>query len=322
MKNPSPNRKMHDERPELRPSGTAQNGVCLRKQGRDVCERSAAVSCAECVGDIANTIERMMQYYHDRAQSRPLVHCITNPISIHDCANVVLALGGKPIMAEHPREVADITSTAQSLAVNLGNITDARMESILCAGRTARDCHIPSIIDLVGVSCSELRYNLAVNYINNCHPTVIKGNLSELKTMMGYATKSNGVDVGDEDILTPQVMTALSQYSKRTGAVVLASGKTDVIVDGDSAFTLQNGVPMLAQITGTGCMLNVMVATFLAQGNGVLSALLGTAILGIAGEIAQTDKGTGSFQIALLDAISTMHSDIILQKIKLEECTL
>ena len=96
---------------------------------------------------------------------RPLIHCITNPISINDCANLILAAGGRPIMAEHPGEVAEITATAAALAVNLGNITDVRMESMVLAGQAAREAGVPMVLDCVGVGCSSLRRRYAQDYL-------------------------------------------------------------------------------------------------------------------------------------------------------------
>ena len=111
----------------------------------------------------------------------PLIHCITSPIAINDCANAVLALGAKPIMAEHPLEVENITLMSKSLAVSLANITDARAESIMISGKAACKAGISSVIDLVGVTCSKMRADLAKKYITQCRPAVIKGNVSEIK---------------------------------------------------------------------------------------------------------------------------------------------
>ena len=107
---------------------------------------------------------------------QPLIHCITNPISINQCANAILAVGGRPMMAEHPQEVAEITRTAQSLMLNLGNITDARMESILISAETAQEAGIPFLLDAVGIACSTLRRDYVNRLLNTAIPTVIKGN--------------------------------------------------------------------------------------------------------------------------------------------------
>ena len=127
----------------------------------------------------------------------PLIHCITNHISIHDCANALLALGASPIMAEHPGEVAEITATSQALMVNLGNISDSRMEAIAAAGETARTHHIPCMIDLVGVGCSQLRRSFAHGFLLRAHPAVIKGNESEIRAICGVEHHARGIDNGE-----------------------------------------------------------------------------------------------------------------------------
>ena len=112
--------------------------------------------------------------------AQPLIHCITNPISIHDCANIILAAGGRPIMAEHPAEVAEITRNSHALALNLGNITDARMKSMPESLKIAASLHIPVMLDLVGTACSNLRYEFAQKLMNIHMPELLKGNMSEL----------------------------------------------------------------------------------------------------------------------------------------------
>jgi len=140
----------------------------------------------------------------------PLIHCITSPIAINDCANAVLALGAKPIMAEHPLEVENITLMSKSLAVSLANITDARAESIMISGKAACKAGIPSVIDLVGVTCSKMRADLAKKYITQCRPAVIKGNVSEIKAVCGMgfdAAKENYVNMVEAGILDPVKVT-------------------------------------------------------------------------------------------------------------------
>ena len=124
----------------------------------------------------------------------PLIHCITNPISINDCANMVLAIGGRPIMAEHPGEVAEITAISQALALNLGNITDARMESMVIAGKTAKEKAVPITIDLVGTACSTMRKDYAQKLLAEIQPQIIKGNISEIRAVCGLESHSSGID--------------------------------------------------------------------------------------------------------------------------------
>lgn len=267
-------------------------------------------------------IDQMINVKSKVKESAPLIHCITNPISINDCANAVLAVGAKPIMAEHPKEVEQITAKASALAVNLGNITDVRMKSIKLSGKVACN-HIPMVIDLVGVACSNLRLEYAKEFIDENKPNVIKGNMSEIKAIAGYTSSSVGIDVGAEDIITDctiannlQIMKKLTSH---TGAIIVATGKIDLIVLKDKAVLINNGVEMLSSITGTGCMLNVLIGSFISSGDILGGTTLAVAMLSVAGEIAHTPKGTGSFRIRLMDAISTMSSEQLKERLHIKE---
>ncbi len=267
------------------------------------------------------TIEPLLQIRQAVRSRNPLIHCITNPISINDCANAVLAVGAQPIMAEHPQEVAAITRGAAALLVNLGNITDTRLESMLVSGGEAHEHGIPCVIDLVGAGCSLLRLQFARKFVWNCQPAVIKGNLSELKAFAGTPSQAAGVDAGDR--LTPEntakTLDQLARLSRRTGAVVLATGAVDIVTDGRQAVLLRNGVPLLSRITGTGCMVGVLTAVCLSGGDTFTAAVLAAATLGIAGELAAgTAHGTGSFRVSLLDALSTLDDETFAGRLRME----
>ena len=154
---------------------------------------------------LLSCLKQVRDQLHDQA---PLIHCITHPIVVNDCANAVLALGGRPIMAEHPAEVADISASAAALTVSLGNITDARAESMLLAGKAikrmkdAENAKRASVIDLVGITCSPFRMELAKRFIKECKPAVIKGNGSEIRAIAGAAFHGTGVDVSAADAVT------------------------------------------------------------------------------------------------------------------------
>ena len=255
----------------------------------------------------------------------PLIHCITNPISINDCANAVLAVGAKPIMAEHPKEVAKITSMASVLAVNLGNITDARINSIMISGKTSLENNIPSVIDAVGVTCSDIRLELAKEYINVCRPAVIKGNISEIKVLNGLSSDAAGIDVSDKDTFSSDNEVKMKytgklvkELAKKTNSVVVATGVVDTISDGCEVYYIQNGCEMMSSITGTGCMLNVLIASYISAGKytdtKILdNAICATALLGIAGERARdytlkNNAGLGTFHVRLLDEISFINA--------------
>lgn len=253
---------------------------------------------------------------------KPLIHCITNHISINDCANVVLAVGAKPIMAEHPDEAAEITSVAQALAVNLGNINDARMASMLISGKTARDKGIPAIIDIVGVACSRMRLAFAEQFITDCRPQIIKGNMSEMKALTGVASGAKGIDAGERDAVTTanadDGIALLKALALKTGAVIVASGPVDIITDGTDTCLIENGCEMLAMLTGTGCMLNVLTAAFLAgsKERAMTAAVLATSMMGICGELAENERGTGTFHVLLLDALYSLNEETFAERIR------
>lgn len=255
-----------------------------------------------------------------RAQ-RPLIHCITNPISIHQCANALLAVGARPIMAEHPREVGEITGTAQALLLNLGNITDVRMESMRIAARTARERDIPVVLDAVGAACSTLRREYAHALMAQVRPAVVKGNYSEITALCRGAYRAAGVDA-EETLDVPALDRTAVELARRAGTVVLASGAVDVVTDGTRLLHLKNGTPQLAEITGTGCMLGALCASCLAAGPALEGAAAACAMLGIGGQLARTERGTGSFQLNLMDALSTLTAQTLDQYLELEEISI
>lgn len=255
-------------------------------------------------------------------EKNSLIHCITNPISINQCANAILSVGAKPIMAEHPQEVAEITRTANALLVNIGNITDVRMESILISAKEANRIGIPIVLDAVGVACSSLRREFVKEFLKNISPTVIKGNYSEIMALYNESYRSAGVD-SDSSLKTEKTENASIELSRMLGVTVLASGKQDIVTDGKILAKINNGTPLLSSVTGTGCMQGALCASFLSAENSIYSVITACTILGICGELALTDKGIGSFMVNLMDVISTLkdtdiikYSDTEVQKIE------
>lgn len=244
----------------------------------------------------------------------PLIHAITNPISITQCANSALAIGAKPVMAEHPKEVREITKTADAILLNTGNITDVRMKSMLISGKTAKKHDIPIIIDLVGVACSSLRRKYAIKLIKKCRPTLIKGNYSEIFALFNKRYKSRGID-SDKNLTETEMRDAVITLSAKYNAIILASGKTDIICYKSDMFHIKNGTPALAKITGTGCILGMLCACFLAVSPDIYGGITACLTLGICGEISAF-QGNGSFFVNLMDALS---SKIPLEGIKIEK---
>lgn len=264
----------------------------------------------------------MLQSIRDiRAQikvHRPLIHCITNPISINQCANAILAVGGRPIMAEHPGEVREITGTADALMLNLGNITDVRMESIRLAAQTAKGRGIPILLDAVGVACSRMRRDYARSIIDASAPAVIKGNYSEINALYHEAYRASGVDA-DTTLSGYEIDRVCIALARDCRSTILASGKVDIITDGTWLVHIKNGTPQLSEITGTGCMLGALAAVYLTARPGIEAAAAACAVLGICGQCAQTERGGGSFLINLMDALSTINNETIENYLDVEE---
>lgn len=262
-------------------------------------------------------IEKLVQTLEQVRNEAPLIHCITNHITIDKCADILLAAGGRPIMAEHPKEVCAITKTSRALAVNLGNITDTRMEAMRISGEAARQEGIPSVIDLVGVAVSPLRLTFAKQYIAQSSPWVIKGNVSEVRALCGMSTEAKGIDAGAQDRLEEERLRLLS---KQTKAVIVVTGAVDLVCNEEVIYRIQNGTPKLSRVTGTGCMVNILTGLYLSQADPLVGALLGVCTMGIAGELAdEKTSGIGSFYTALLDEIDGLGGNTLRTCIRWEK---
>lgn len=259
-------------------------------------------------------------------QHKPLVHCITNPIAIHDSANIILAAGGRPVMAEHPEEVEEIVKTAQALVLNLGNITDVRMRSMKKAFQEALRQQIPTVLDLVGIQCSSLRFQYAGELLAIGSPTVLKGNISEMRKLAGLFTEGTGVDAGENDRFSEknedQLLAAFCRLSENCQSVLLVTGQEDLIIAGSHCYCLKNGDAMLGTITGTGCMLGALCGAYLAGQpcHAEESVLAAAAVMGIAGESgAENSRGPGSFQTAFFDELYHLQEAVIAERLCLRE---
>ncbi len=235
--------------------------------------------------------------------TKPLIHHITNYVTANACANVTLSFGAAPIMADAVEEVATITSHCQALVLNLGTINKAKYASMLQALRTANEIGIPSVLDPVGIMASTMRYEMARELIRE-GVTIIRGNASEIATILGVATTAKGVDSSEVDDLANLVR----KVAVATKSVVACSGAIDYVSDGDDVLIAGNGHPMLTMVTGTGCMTTSLIASCAAVTKDYkAAAMCGITAMNIAGERAyarmKPDDGTGSFARYLLDNI-------------------
>ena len=249
-------------------------------------------------------------------EQSPLIHCITNPISIMQCANAVLLLGARPIMAEHPDEVREITASAKALLLNFGNVTRDRLEAMAISYDEAMQKELPVVIDAVGVACSELRRTIVKKMIciskrNPKATMLIKGNYSEIRALFDNDYKSAGVDA-DKKLTFEETINIAKDLANKHNVIVLASGEKDIVTDGSRTAVITNGTEKLGSITGTGCMLGAVCASFFATDASIDSVVSATAAFGISGENAEGDM----FLMRLFDAVAKINDDIIEERKK------
>lgn len=266
--------------------------------------------------------------YENVQTKHPLVHCITNYVTVNDCANILLACGASPIMADDILEVEEITSLCQALVINIGTLNERTIDSMIKAGKRANELGNPVILDPVGAGASTLRTGTALRLLDSIRFSVIRGNISEIKTLYRGTGSTHGVDADAADALNQgniDGMVALAKdLSLRTGAVIVITGVTDLVADAHHALLLHNGHPMMSKVTGTGCMLSAMLGAFCAANpaDPFHAAAAAVSTMGVCGEAAFerlqiSGGGTGSFKIYMIDALSQLTSDAIYSKIKM-----
>lgn len=263
--------------------------------------------------DSSERCQRIGHALNQVKSTRPLIHHITNYVTANDCANAVLALGGSPVMADAPIEVEDMTARAHALVLNLGTCHPEGIRAMQLAGKVANEKNIPIILDPVGIGATPFRYACTMQLLEELKISVIRGNMSEIKLLAGLETKNHGVDSADEDPHGPKIAAALAN---RYHTIVGITGKTDVISDGRSIYSLDHGHTYLTQITGTGCMTTSLIGCYLgANEDFLLATTTGILTMGLAGEKAAKrmtpHDGIGSFKVYLMDAIYHMTPEIL-----------
>ena len=271
--------------------------------------------------------EKMKQALRNVRQNAPLVQCITNFVTVNDCANIILAAGGSPTMAMDAREVEEAVRDVSALVCNMGAIES--VEAMVLAGKEANRLGIPVILDPVAAGGTQLRRDAAAELLGNVKFSVIRGNASEIRYLAGQQTTGSGVDVSMLDAVTEEnldaVVEMVKQLSRKTGSVIAISGVLDVISDGERTAVLRNGCATMSRITGSGCMLTSMIGAFCgAMKADVFAATVAAmATMGVAGEKAERlrlQKGTGNvtFRADLIDSIFSMTETELEEMVKME----
>ncbi|MNJ47849.1 Hydroxyethylthiazole kinase [compost metagenome] len=264
---------------------------------------------------------QLSKYLTAVRKKNPLVHCITNYVTVNDCANILLASGGSPIMSQNKFEVAELVSAVDALVLNMGTLED--LEAMLIAGKEANRLNKPVVLDPVAAGATNLRLDAVKELISEIQFAVIRGNASEIKAILSGKKLGSGVDVSALDTVTtdnlPQAVEVARMLAEKTGSVIAVSGAIDIVTDGLQNAIVHNGCETMSRITGSGCMLTSLIGAFcsVADNNSYFSTTMSAiTAMGVCGELADTRRlvnGTGnaSFRTDLIDAMFNLTGETL-----------
>lgn len=270
--------------------------------------------------------EQLKKVIESTVSHRPMTHCITNPVTVNDCANIILAAGGTAIMAQDEREVEEITAHAQSLVLNMGAVR--AQEAMLRAAKTAKKLGHPVILDPVAAGASRLRGDMCARLLAEGLISVIRGNASEVRALAAGAGQESGVEADLHDQINEHNLAEsaawLRDFARRTGTVVQLTGAIDVITDGKRTAVLSGGSELLRRITGAGCMLTSLTGVYCGAVPDKLleAAVTASEVMKHCGEQAEARvrkemEGTASFRTRLIDAVSLLDAEEIASNARL-----
>lgn len=252
---------------------------------------------------------------------KPLVHHLTNYVTVNDCANIVLALGGSPVMADDAGEVEEMVGLASALVINIGTLNVRTIAAMLLAGKKANQLGIPVVIDPVGAGATALRTNTALRLLREVKPAVLRGNMSEIKVIAGIDACTRGVDSADDGANGVEIASSLA---KNLGCIIAITGLQDVVSDGSRTGLIANGHRFLARVSGTGCMVTSLIGCCAGVTDDYyLAACAGLITMGLAGQKAaaglNSNEGIGTFKVKLIDEVHRLTAEDILRDGKFVE---
>ena len=258
----------------------------------------------------------------------PLVHNITNYVTVNDVANVLLAAGGSPIMSDDADDVEDITSICGGLNINIGTLNKNTIPSMFLAGRKANELGHIVLLDPVGAGASRLRTDTANRLMREVRFDAVRGNISEIKTLCTGSGTTKGVDADVADKVSEENLDSAVAFAKafaeKMGAVIAITGAIDIVADGKKAYCIRNGHPMMSSITGTGCQLSAMTAAYVTANpeHPLEAAAAAVCAMGLAGEIAHArlsaQDGNSTYRNYIIDAIYNMTPEQLEEGAKYE----
>lgn len=261
-------------------------------------------------------------------EKTPLIHNITNYVTVNDVANALLASGGSPIMSDEPEDVSDITAICGGLNINIGTLNKNSIEAMFISGKKSKELGHIVLLDPVGAGASKFRTKTAVEIMNEIKPNVIRGNISEIKTLALGSGTTKGVDADAADVVTEDNLDSMVEFakafSKKSGAVIAITGAIDLVADSKKCYVIRNGSPMMSRITGTGCMLSGLATAYAVANPDNITEAVATSVclMGLAGEIGVSNMkdtdGNSSLRNHIIDAIYNMDVDTLNKGAKYE----
>lgn len=262
-------------------------------------------------------------------EKTPLIHCITNYVTVNDVANTLLACGGSPIMADDEKDAVEITAICNALVINIGTLNERTIATMLKTGKRANELSHPVILDPVGAGASSLRTDTTFKLLEEVKFAVIRGNISEIKTVSRGSGTTKGVDADVSDAVTEQKLDETISFARKlsgkTETIIAITGAIDIVTDSNKTYIIRNGHHMMSKITGTGCMLTAVIAAYCAANpdNHLDATAAAVCAMGLAGELAydkliKHDVGTSSYRTYLIDALSKLDAKTLEGGIKIE----
>jgi hydroxyethylthiazole kinase len=243
-------------------------------------------------------------------QQKPVVHHLTNLVTIYDCAQVVKTLGASPVMAHAREEVTEMAQIASALVLNIGTLTVDFIEAMKLAAQSANKKGIPVILDVCGAGATALRDRKSLELINEVRIDVIKGNASEVARVSGESVKTRGVDATE---VSGDLVLRAEKLAAQRKATVVITGKVDITTNGRQTHLVKNGHPLMTRVVGTGCMATSVIGAFAAVESDLsLAAACALACYGIAAELAaEKAAGPASFKERLFDCLYNLDRNTV-----------
>jgi len=250
-------------------------------------------------------------------EKRPLIHNITNLVVMNTTANILLALGASPVMAHAREELEEMLKMAHCLVINIGTLDSGWISSMELAAKIAGDLNKPVVMDPVGAGATSLRTETALRLLQGGSITVLRGNFSEIASLLGRDGRTRGVDSSCYDETAAPKLASVA--AREFDTVVAVTGPTDFVSNGREHYAVHNGHPLLERVTGTGCMVTATIGAFTAVEDALMGTLAALTIFGIAAEKAYEEaKGPGSFSVKLVDWVYAMNEELIRSRAKVE----